>query len=148
MPKTMTLEKPVTSQKKILLDPEQFFNLLSDQTRLRCLNLIHHEAELCVCELTYALNMVQPKISRHLALLRKFNLVTDRRKGLWIYYRLHPDLPEWIQAVIHKTFTSIRPVKPFAADLIRLTKMPDRPAACSVIISSHQEKTSCCPKKT
>lgn len=53
----------------MFIEPETFFNLLSDSTRLRCLSLLAQEGELCVCELTYTLKMVQPKISRHLALL-------------------------------------------------------------------------------
>jgi len=55
----------------------QFFQLLSDETRLRCLLLLQKEGELCVCELVYALDIIQPKISRHLAALRDAGIVTD-----------------------------------------------------------------------
>lgn len=112
------------------LKPETFFNLLSDSTRLRCLSLLQQEGELCVCELTYALKMVQPKISRHLALLRKHKLVSDRRKGLWIYYQIHKDLPAWAKQTLQATFKSIKDDKPFSADSIRLTSMSDRPIKC------------------
>jgi len=70
--------------KKLFSYPEEFFNLLSDGTRLRCLSLIYQKNELCVCELTYALNTIQPKISRHLAILKKASIVVDRREGLWV----------------------------------------------------------------
>jgi DNA-binding transcriptional ArsR family regulator len=58
------------------------------------------QGELCVCELTTALELGQPKISRHLALLRSAGLLMDRRQGQWVYYRLHPDLPDWVTEVL------------------------------------------------
>ena len=57
--------------------------------------LLLKEEELCVCHLTNILEMIQPKISRHLAVLRENKLLLDRRDGLWIHYRLHPNLPIW-----------------------------------------------------
>jgi ArsR family transcriptional regulator len=63
------------------------FKACSDQTRLRILFLLS-ERELCVCELVSILNMPQGKISRHLAILKNADLVSDRRDGLWIYYSL------------------------------------------------------------
>ncbi|MEO9274926.1 metalloregulator ArsR/SmtB family transcription factor [Marinomonas sp. 5E14-1] len=56
------------------MDPSLFFKALADDTRLRCLLLIKQFTELCVCELMEALNETQPKISRHLAQLRKNGL--------------------------------------------------------------------------
>lgn len=53
------------------------------------------EGELCVCELIWALDDSQPKVFRHLAQLRTCGLLEDRRQGQWIYYRLHPELPQW-----------------------------------------------------
>ena len=66
------------------MDPVQFYKCLSDETRLRCLLLIYHEQELCVCELTGALREIQPKVSRHLAQLRQCEILLDRRQGQWI----------------------------------------------------------------
>ena len=57
------------------MTPEILLKSLSDQTRLRSLMLLMQEGELCVCELTYALNLIQPKISRHLASLRDIQLL-------------------------------------------------------------------------
>jgi DNA-binding transcriptional ArsR family regulator len=78
------------------LTPTDVFKSLADETRARITLLIVREGELCVCELTGALAQSQPKISRHLALLRASGLLMDRRKGQWIYYRLHPELPAWV----------------------------------------------------
>jgi ArsR family transcriptional regulator len=82
------------------MNPVQFYKCLSDETRLRCLMLILHQDELCVCELTTALNEIQPKISRHLAQLKKAGLLLDRRQGQWVFYRINPQLPEWAQRVL------------------------------------------------
>jgi ArsR family transcriptional regulator len=64
-----------------------FFAALSDETRLRLLSLMRHR-EICVCYLQEVLNTNQPKISRHLAYLRRAGLVEARRDGKWAYYRL------------------------------------------------------------
>ena len=83
-----------------MVDPLQFFKCLADETRLKSLMLIQLEGEMCVCELVEALQEIQPKISRHLALLRESRIVLDRRQGQWIYYRLNPDLPAWAKTVL------------------------------------------------
>ena len=95
----------------------QFFQLLSDETRLRSLMLIQQEGGLCVCELVYALNVIQPKVSRHLAALRDAGVVTDRRQGQWIYYRLNPDLPDWARQVIDSTAAEAAHQQTFINDL-------------------------------
>ncbi len=83
------------------------------------------EGELCVCELMAALDEVQPKISRHLALLRTDKILLDRRQGQWIYYRLNPNLPEWAKTVLAQTAESNRA---FIADNLKnLCSMGDRP---------------------
>lgn len=78
----------------------QFFKCLADDTRLKILLLLNQESELCVCELTHALQMSQPKISRHIAQLRQANIVETRPEGKWIYYRLSPQLDHWQKDVI------------------------------------------------
>lgn len=65
------------------------FRAFSDRTRLRILNLLCG-GETCVCDLQSVLDVPQPKVSRHLAYLRKAGLVKVRRDGLWSYYRLAP----------------------------------------------------------
>lgn len=65
----------------------KIFKALSDETRLRILSLLG-EGELCVCDLMAILDLPQSTVSRHLATLRNAELVTDRRQGVWMYYRL------------------------------------------------------------
>lgn len=79
----------------LALEPVRFFKCLADETRLMLALLIHREGELCVCELTHAMDASQPKVSRHLAQLRGCGLLSDRRQGQWVYYQLADDLPHW-----------------------------------------------------
>ncbi|NOR50980.1 MAG: metalloregulator ArsR/SmtB family transcription factor [Gammaproteobacteria bacterium] len=114
------------------MDYAQLFKALSDTTRLRALLLLSSNEELCVCELTYALGLPQPKVSHHLAALRKANLVTDRKVGLWIYYRLNSELPQWIADVIRITTAGIKDEQPYASDAVALHEMANRPSGiCS-----------------
>src|SRR5271168_4187218 len=72
---------------------ERFFQALGDNTRLRLLNLMGDQ-EICVCYFVEVLDQPQPKISRHLAYLRNAGLVTSRREGTWMHYRIAtPDHP-------------------------------------------------------
>ncbi len=66
---------------------ELLFKALADRTRLRVINLIGDD-EVCVCFFVEVLNTNQPKISRHLAYLRRAGLVSPRREGKWMHYRL------------------------------------------------------------
>jgi ArsR family transcriptional regulator, arsenate/arsenite/antimonite-responsive transcriptional repressor len=68
-------------------DIEILFRALADRTRLRLVNLTGDD-EVCVCFLVEALKLTQPKISRHLAYLRRAGIVTARREGKWMHYRL------------------------------------------------------------
>ena len=83
------------------MDQADFFKCLSDPTRLDILKIILERQNVCVCEITEILQLSQPKISRHLALLRNLSILLDERKGQWVYYRLNPDLPEWVNAVLN-----------------------------------------------
>lgn len=67
-------------------EPALLFKTLSDPTRLRLLSLLTC-GETCVCELTDTLRVVQPKVSRHLAQLKRAGLVEARRDGKWMHYR-------------------------------------------------------------
>ncbi|WP_148254304.1 metalloregulator ArsR/SmtB family transcription factor [Aidingimonas lacisalsi] len=85
------------------LTPGRLFKCLSDDTRQAIMLLVHTEGELCVCELTHALELSQPKVSRHLAQLRRCGLLQDRREGQWVYYRLMPGMPEWALDILAST---------------------------------------------
>jgi len=80
--------------------PDDFFTALADPTRRRILALLQAEGECCVCVLYETLDLPQPKVSRHLGVLRAAGIVATRREGLWIHYRLHPDLPDWARTVL------------------------------------------------
>jgi len=82
------------------MDPCTFFKCLADDTRLKSLLLIAKTSEACVCDLMKALELDQPKTSRHLAQLRKCGILLDERRGKWVFYRLHPALPDWARSVI------------------------------------------------
>ena len=75
------------NQKAKTLDKDLFFRALADRTRLRILNLMRTE-EVCVCFFVEVLKTHQPKISRHLAYLRKAGMVGARREGPWMHYRI------------------------------------------------------------
>ena len=111
------------------IDTVQFYKQLADETRLRSLVLMAIEGELCVCELTHALGVSQPKVSRHLAQLRENRLVRDRRAGQWIFYRINPELPGWAHAVLEATVKGVRHREPFKGDHKALARMPNRPDA-------------------
>ncbi len=114
------------------MDAISLFKALSDQTRLRCLALLNGHKELCVCELTHALALPQPKVSHHLGTLRKAGLVCDRKEGLWIYYRINETLPQWCEDVIRAAVSGVQSEEPYASDNQALTEMPNRPGGiCS-----------------
>jgi ArsR family transcriptional regulator, arsenate/arsenite/antimonite-responsive transcriptional repressor len=82
----------------------------ADPVRLRLLNLLAPDREVCVCHLHEALALPQPTVSRHLAYLRKNGLVVGRKEGLWVYYRrakprsvLHRTLIDSIPACLRDT---------------------------------------------
>lgn len=83
------------------MDQTDFFKCLSDPTRLDILKLVISKQNICVCDLTEQLQLSQPKISRHLALLRNLSILLDQRQGQWVYYRLNPNLPEWANEVLN-----------------------------------------------
>ncbi len=73
--------------KKDEFNAEKFFLALSDRTRLRLINLMGDD-EVCVCFFTEVLGAPQPTISRHLAYLRQAGVVSARREGKWMHYRI------------------------------------------------------------
>lgn len=77
----------VMTRKEKPVDRELFFRALADSTRLRIINLIGDQ-EVCVCFFVEILKTNQPKISRHLAYLRRAGIVASRREGIWMHYRI------------------------------------------------------------
>lgn len=113
------------------MNPVQFYKCLADDTRLKCLMLIGQEQELCVCELTTALDESQPKISRHLAQLRQCGLLLDRRQEQWVFYRINPALPQWSRNVLSQTTEANQAfLQPCLKNLCRMGDRPERMRAC------------------
>lgn len=110
----------------IILEPVDFYKNFTDEIRMKVLMLSHYHGELCVCEIMEALaENSQPKVSRNLAVLRKSNLITARKHGQWVFYRLNPTLPLWAKTVIAQTTENNAPLLHTA--LQRLAKMQNRP---------------------
>lgn len=108
--------------------PENLFAALGHEVRLRCLVLLLREGELCVCELTHALELAQPTVSRQLAQLREVGWVEDHRQGLWVYYRVNTELPAWAQEALATTAAGLSATTPYVNDRQRLAGMPNRPS--------------------
>lgn len=108
-----------------MLKPDEFFCILSDETRLRCLLLLQSKGECCVCDLSYALQTIQPKISRHLTILRGAGIVSNRRAGAWVYYSIHPNLPAWAARMLSAVGNEIS--KFYILDLTRFDKRDRKP---------------------
>ena len=82
------------------MDQINFFKCLTDETRFNIVMLVLGNNEQCVCDLTEKLQLSQPKISRHLALLRASGLLQDRRQGQWVYYSINPKLANWCYEIL------------------------------------------------
>ncbi len=106
-----------------MLTPNELFSLLSDETRLRCLMLLQKEGELCVCEISQIMGSIQPKISRHLALMRNSGLVSDERRGQWVYYSLNPSLPNWAKRIIESSLESLIKEEPYHSDVKKMRSL-------------------------
>jgi len=107
------------------MDVQAIFDTLADATRRRILALLVQEGELCVCELSTALNEIQPKVSRHLAVLKDAGVVIPRRNGTWMFYRLAEDMPQWTRALLAPLTTGA--VAEFKSDRRRLIAWAGRP---------------------
>lgn len=86
---------------------ESLFAALADRTRLRLLNLMS-DGEICVCYFTVVLGESQPKVSRHLAYLRRAGLVRARRDGKWMHYSIVEPSEPAARAVYDSTIAALR----------------------------------------
>jgi ArsR family transcriptional regulator len=98
---------------------ERFFRTLADPTRLRILNLIA-DREICVCYFVEILGVSQPKISRHLAYLRRQQFVATRREGKWMHYRLVAPRDPIAATILRDTLRSLAKRSDLADDLAKL----------------------------
>jgi ArsR family transcriptional regulator len=95
------------------------FRALADRTRLRLLNLIA-DKEICVCYFVQILGMSQPKISRHLAYLRRAGIVAARRQGRWMHYRLVAPRDAVASAILNETLAHLRQMPHMQGDSAKL----------------------------
>jgi ArsR family transcriptional regulator len=98
------------------------FRALADPTRLRLLNLIA-DREICVCYFVEILKTSQPKISRHLAYLRKAGIVASRRDGKWMHYRLAVPRDEVAAKILRETLGHLRGKPEMQRDIARLSSV-------------------------
>ncbi len=96
------------------------FRALADTTRLRLLNLIA-DREICVCYFVEILKMSQPKISRHLAYLRRAGIVAARREGKWMHYRLAIPKDEVAARILREALRHLRERPEMKRDVARLS---------------------------
>lgn len=101
-------------------EPTDLFAVLADTTRLRLLMALRENPSLCVCHLVDALQEPQPKLSKHLGVLREMGLVDDERRAQWVHYSLRTDLPDWVGAVLAAAFEGCKEQSPFAEDAQKL----------------------------
>lgn len=98
------------------MNPDYLFEALADETRRRIFALLLSHGELCVCDLFGVLKLPQPKVSRHLAVLREAELLISRKQGTWVYYRLNPEMPLWAAQVLNSMADGVARLEPYRTD--------------------------------
>jgi ArsR family transcriptional regulator len=101
---------------------ELLFKALADRTRLRLINLMG-DTEVCVCFFVEVLKINQPKISRHLAYLRRVGVVSARRDGKWIHYRIVEPPDSHAANIFREVRTSLENDPSMQSDRARLQKI-------------------------
>lgn len=119
---------------------EATFKALADTTRLRILGLLM-TGEVCVCHLQTSLRTPQPKVSRHLAYLRRAGLVEARKEGLWNYYRLASPLDPMIQTLLASATHCLNHLESTDRDRARLQRATGR---CSDVEVMPLSGCACC----
>lgn len=109
------------SARQKTFDAERLFQALGDRTRLRLLNLMGDQ-EICVCYLVEILGQPQPKISRHLAYLRKAGIVTARREGKWMHYRIVMPPNAGAARILEEILAWLKEEKSMQSDRARLAR--------------------------
>ena len=110
---------PRTIKENVPLD--LLFRALADPTRLRLINLMADQ-EICVCYFIDVIGAPQPKISRHLAYLRRAGIVSARREGKWMHYRLTIPQESHAAALLKTTVQALREDKEMQRDRERLNR--------------------------
>jgi ArsR family transcriptional regulator len=112
-----------------MMSATDIFAALADPIRLRCLALIAARGELCVCELVAALELPQPKVSRHLAVLKNVGLLRDRRDAQWVLYSIASGMPDWARVATDAAVRAMAADAQHAKDIRRLSRTLRPPLA-------------------
>jgi ArsR family transcriptional regulator len=106
-----------------LAESTALLKAFADPVRLRLLNLLVGDREVCVCHLHEALGLPQPTVSRHLAHLRKHGLVVGRKDGLWVHYRLARPRSGLHRTLIDCVGSCLGPIELLKEDRRRLDRL-------------------------
>ena len=98
------------------------FRSLSDEARLRILNLLFESGELCVCDIESTLGFTQTKVSRHAGYLKRAGLIKDRKQGRWVLYSIAEPRTEEQRAIIKSVREILQSHKKAQKDSHRLRK--------------------------
>lgn len=98
----LIISKQLTAP-QLFNSPEDLFKVMADPLRLTMVMMLAKHRELCVCDFVDATGMSQPKVSRHLAQLREYGLLVDRKDQRWVYYKINPGIPDWMRQIIQTT---------------------------------------------
>jgi ArsR family transcriptional regulator, arsenate/arsenite/antimonite-responsive transcriptional repressor len=118
------------------------FKALSDETRLRILKLLE-QGELCVCDIVAAFDMIQPKVSFHLAVLKEAGLIKDRKQGKWVHYKID-DSDIFRRFLLLSTLERIS-AETTANDRSRLVEFIEGKNQKTSVVSMC-DRTVCCPR--
>jgi ArsR family transcriptional regulator, arsenate/arsenite/antimonite-responsive transcriptional repressor len=122
-------------------DVVKTFKALSDETRIRIIKLLEH-GELCVCDIGAALDMIQPKVSFHLGVLKNAGLLKDRKQGKWVHYSL--DETEIFKRFLLLSVAEKVSDKEVAADKARLKAFLQDKGAEENVVPINGRRTECC----
>ncbi|MBX3293795.1 MAG: metalloregulator ArsR/SmtB family transcription factor [Acidobacteria bacterium] len=120
---------------------DEIFAALADRTRLRLLNLMR-DGEVCVCFFAETLGTNNPKISRHLAYLKRAGLVSGRREGKWVHYSLRKPEDEKAAEIVESVFRAFETDPEMLADRKKLTSV------CCELIPTPVAISRAAPKMT
>jgi len=119
------------------------FKALSEETRLRIIKLLEH-GELCVCDIVASLDMIQPKVSFHLAVLKEAGLIKDRKQGKWTHYSI--DDSDMFRRFLLLSAMERISAEAVAKDRQRLADFLERKNQKAKVVTIHS-KAACCPRK-
>ncbi len=120
---------PMAKKNTEVLQVDLMFRAFCDRTRLRILSLLR-DGELCVGDVVDSLQVPQPKVSRHLAHLRKAGLVTVRKEGLWSHYSLAVPETEFHHQLLECAMTCFQEVPEIRSDNARAVKIRKSGGCC------------------